>query len=103
MMDGAKWHEADTPFGENELVLAPRGGMGIEGEPFPTWSSPIPIDAWVLAEVGTELLVWGPRLRLDPAFADVEIALLGRADFFRAFTVTFQEHAATPVYHLDAA
>jgi hypothetical protein len=45
----------------------------------------------------------GGRLPLDPLFADADVALLGRADFLRAFTITFQEHPETPVYHLDAA
>jgi len=87
----------------SDLIPDPRGGMGIEGRSFPTWSSRAPIDAWVLAKVGAELRAWGPCLRLDPIFSDAEIAVLGRADFFRAFTVTFQEHPATPLYHLDAA
>jgi len=87
----------------DELIPDPRGGIGIEGQPFRTWFSPVPIDAWVLTAIGTPLRVWGPRLRLDPVFSDAEIAVLGRADFFLAFTVTLQEHPATPVYHLDAA
>lgn len=86
-------------IGEDELVMTPRGGTGVEGRSFPTWSSTVPINACVVAATG----IWGPRFRLEPVFADLGIALLGRADFFRAFTITFQEHPATPVYHLDAA
>ena len=76
------------------------GGHGIEGRSFSIWTSGVPIHGRVMRPSGE---VWGPRFRLEPVFADLGIALLGRADFFRAFTVTFQEHPATPVYHLDAA
>ncbi len=43
----------------------------------------------------------GPQFRLSPAFVDYDGALLGRADFFQAFTVTFQEDRRAPVFHLD--
>jgi hypothetical protein len=85
---------------EDELEEHPGGGHGVEGRAFSVWSSPVPIYGRVVTDEG---LTWGPRFRLEPVFADLGIALLGRADFFRAFTVTFQEHPATPVYHLDAA
>lgn len=75
-------------------------GFGIEGHAFATWTSAVPITGQVIAADGS---VWGPRFSLDPLFADTDVALLGREDFFRAFTITFQEHPATPVYHLDAA
>ena len=83
-----------------ELDEHAAGGHGVEGRTFSTWSSAVPIYGRVVTDEG---LIWGPRFRLEPVFADLGIALLGRADFFRAFTVTFQEHPATPVYHLDAA
>jgi hypothetical protein len=44
---------------------------------------------------------WGPVFELSPAFSEKEPLLLGRHDFFKAFTVTFQEDARTPVFHLD--
>jgi hypothetical protein len=86
-------------IGEDELVMTPQGGTGVEGRSFPTWASTVPITGRVVTAAG----LWGPRFPLEPLFADLGLALLGRADFFRAFTVTFQEHPATPVYHLDAA
>lgn len=68
-------------------------------------SSTVPIQGFVMALIGPNNApqVWGPRFSLDPAFSDKEPLLLGRADFFRVFTVTFQEHAQTPVFHLDYA
>ena len=84
---------------ENELVVDRSGGIGIEGRSFPTWSSTVAISAYVVAGFG----LWGPRFTIDPAFSNLSAVLLGRADFFRAFAITFQEHPATPVYHLDAA
>jgi hypothetical protein len=75
-------------------------GLGAEGHAFPVWSATVPMYGRVVADDGTP---WGPRFPLHPMFADTGIPLLGREDFFRAFTVTFQEHPDTPVYHLDAA
>ncbi len=85
---------------EDALEEHSGGGLGVEGRTFSVWSSTIPIHGRVVTDEG---LTWGPRFRLEPLFADLGIALLGRADFFRTFTVTFQEHPAMPVYHLDAA
>jgi hypothetical protein len=82
------------------LVRDARAGLGVEGRAFPLWRSSAVLHAQVVTDVGRR---WGPRFRLDPMFADADVALLGREDFFRAFTITFQEHATTPVYHLDPA
>lgn len=81
------------------------GGKGVEGEGFPTFSSTVPIRGIVMALVGpnNSFQAWGPPVLLNPAFSDKEPLLLGRCDFFQAFTVTFQEHAQTPVFHLDYA
>jgi hypothetical protein len=82
------------------LERDPADGFGFEGGAFPIWRSSLPLLGQVIANDGT---AWGPRFPLAPVFADADIALLGREDFFRAFTITFQEHPAAPVYHLDAA
>ncbi len=55
------------------------------------------IELFALVDSGA----WGPQFRLSPAFVDYDVALLGRADFFQAFTVTFQEDLRAPVFHLD--
>jgi len=68
---------------------------------FPTWVLPYPITAHVIARFppprGIE--IWGPPLTLNPEWAKDTVALFGRADFFAAFTVTFEEQGST--FHLD--
>jgi hypothetical protein len=75
-------------------------GLGSE---FVTWTAPIPIFGQIVAtfpepQGRTER---GPRLTLHPWFGEPDDFLLGRADFFQAFTVTFNENAAAPLFHLD--
>jgi hypothetical protein len=82
------------------LDRTPEVGLGLVGRAFPLWSASSPLHGWVVRADGS---AWGPRFRLRPLFADADVALLGRADFFRAFTITFQEHAEPPVYSLEAA
>jgi hypothetical protein len=82
------------------LERDPAGGFGFQGRPFPIWRSGRPVYGRVIADDGSAR---GPQFPLDPVFADADVALLGREDLFRAYPVTFQEHPATPVYHLDAA
>jgi hypothetical protein len=43
---------------------------------------------------------WGPEIDLQPEYAEETIALLGRADFFEAFAVTFDQPAGAH-FHLD--
>jgi hypothetical protein len=43
---------------------------------------------------------WGPAFTLWPFFIDDGSFLLGRADFFSVFTVTFEEGRGR-VFHLD--
>lgn len=86
-----------------ELTQDAHGGMGVEGAGFDTHSSTVPIEAMVMALIGPNntFQAWGPRFVLQPAFSEKDPMLLGRSDFFQAFTVSFQEHAQTPVFHLD--
>ena len=44
---------------------------------------------------------WGPTFDVNPAFTDLQpepSPLLGRADFFRAFVVTFNEDIQTQTF-----
>ncbi len=86
-----------------ELQQDQHGGMGVEGVGFDTYSSTVPIEAVVMALIGPNhtYQVWGPRFPLRPAFSDKEPLLLGRHDFFQSFTITFEENAQSPVFHLD--
>ncbi len=54
-----------------------------------------------MADVGRGPVPWGPTFALNPAFSEKDPMLLGRADFFQAFTVTFQKSPTTPAFHLD--
>ena len=38
---------------------------------------------------------------LEPAFADLDVAVLGRADFFRHFRITFEAGQEPHRFHLD--
>jgi hypothetical protein len=78
----------------------PSVGLGSE---FDTWTCPVPIFGQIIAtypepQGRTER---GPRLTLHPWFGEPEDFLLGRADFFQAFTITFVENPAAPLFHLD--
>jgi hypothetical protein len=74
-----------------ELMEDEIGGSGVGGRKFPTWSSVIPIFGQVVLGSGE---LWGPVFRLNPAFAEVDAFLWGRADFFRKFKITFEEGPA---------
>jgi hypothetical protein len=76
-------------------------GVGVEGASFPTWSSSVALQARIIANFGQGPVPWGPIFPLNPAFSEKAAALLGRQDFFQAFTVTFAENAAAPAFHLD--
>ncbi len=59
-------------------------------------------DAWtfpgdITARVRIEDEDWGSAFPLYPVFADIDVFLLGRADFFAAFIVTFNE-TVEPTY-----
>lgn len=83
------------------LVKNDERSVGL-GSEFDTWTCPIPIYGQIVAtfpELGR--IERGPRLTLHPWFGEPEDFLLGRADFFQAFTITFMENPVNPLFHLD--
>ena len=86
----------------NELILHPGAGRGVKSR-FDLWTSSVPIRAGISRrDVSTGAdSPWGPTFTLSPYFIDDNSFLLGRADFFSVFTVTFEEGRGR-VFHLDA-
>ena len=82
-------------LGIDQLLVEDRqAGVGIAMN-FPTWSFPPGISAQIFLDQDDQPL-WGQPFALDPGFADVNFPpLLGRADFFRAFGVRFDEPGQT--------
>ena len=83
--------------------LEPAGGAeGAGGVWFPTWETAYAIKARVVVPFeqprGPE--PWGPWIEMNPEFATDTIPLFGRADFFTAFTVTFDQPTGK-IFHLD--
>lgn len=85
------------------LTLDPIPGSGVTGEKFPVWSYGEDINAYIIIE-DPDAQVWEesvfpmrpgfaePVQPADPTQEPVEvIPLLGRADFFMAFTVAIDE------------
>ena len=57
---------------------------------------------WIVRPDGSgSHLRWGRELRLDPAFAEPPLALLGHADFFSQLTITFANDGPTRLLHVD--
>ena len=85
----------------DELILRPGGGRGVKSR-FDVWTSTVPIRAGVSRrDVSTgSHSAWGPAFTLRPVFIDGSSLLLGRADFFSVFTVTFEEGRGR-IFHLD--
>jgi len=84
----------------DELILRPGGGRGVKSR-FDVWTSSVPIRAGVSrrdASTGADS-AWGPAFTLSPFFIDDGCFLLGRADFFSVFTVTFEEGRGR-IFHL---
>jgi hypothetical protein len=85
----------------DELILRPGGGRGVKSH-FDVWRSSVPIRAGISRHdvlTGADS-AWGPAFTLSPFFIDGGSFLLGRADFFSVFTVTFEEGRGR-VFHLD--
>ena len=93
----------DLGIQRDELTLRPGGGRGVKSH-FDVWTSSVPIRAGVSRrDVATGTYsAWGPTFTLRPFFIDGGSFLLGRADFFSVFTVTFEEGRGR-VFHLDAS
>jgi hypothetical protein len=74
----------------------PEDSTGAGDVGFPTWGTPHVIRARVMR--GAE--PWGPEIDLVPQYADETVPVLGRADFFDAFVVTFDQPGGQ-CFHLD--
>ena len=85
----------------DELILRPGGGRGVKSR-FDVWTSSVPIRAGISRhDVSIDAdPAWGPTFTLWPFFIDDGSFLLGRADFFSVFTVTFEEGRGR-IFHLD--
>jgi hypothetical protein len=91
----------DLGIQRNELILHPGGGRGVKSR-FDVWTSSVPIRAGISrrdVRTGADS-AWGPAFTLSPFFIDGGSFLLGRADFFSVFTVTFEEGRGR-IFHLD--
>jgi hypothetical protein len=88
----------------NELLEDPNGGLGV-GSAFRLWVSTVSVRAGVgLFELDADGhdQPWGPGFSFHPAFTEHDVFLLGRDDFFRVFTISFdhsEDGAAR--FHLD--
>jgi hypothetical protein len=93
----------DLGIQPNELVEDPQGGEGV-GSHFRVWTTTVPIRAGIAffepAPDGTDQ-PWGAGFTLSPAFTEHNSFLLGRADFFAALAVTFENTATGPIFHVD--
>jgi len=86
----------------NELTLD-QGSFGGVGSSINTWSSSVSVLGTVMAfpRNARPAQPWGPVVDLNPGFTDLQpepATLLGRADFFRAFVITFNEDATAPSF-----
>lgn len=94
----------DLGIQQHELTEDPAGGIGV-GSHFRLWTTNVPIMAGValfeLAADGSSQ-PWGNGFSVNPAFTEHDAFLLGREDFFAAFTVTFENGPDGGVFHLDA-
>jgi hypothetical protein len=66
-------------------------GRGPGGHKLRTWTSEMDVTAQVIARPGGLVQPWGAEFRFAPSFAKIDMALLGRIDFFHFFVVTFEE------------
>jgi hypothetical protein len=85
-----------------DLVPTTDGSGGAGGTSFETWTTTSAITGRVVAFTPGGPELWGPALTFQPAFADGEQALFGRADFFQSFRITFETDSTHgPIFHLD--
>jgi hypothetical protein len=93
----------DLGIAQDELFEDPHGGAGV-GSRFRVWTTTVPIMAGIaLFQPGPDghPQPWGPSFSLSPGFIEHDAFLLGREDFFRAFTITFENTPGGQVFHLD--
>jgi hypothetical protein len=97
---------------EEDLRRDVPDGHGVTGEPFPTWSSEVPIRAqvYVFNDATRETVQFGPEFGVQPGFYEPtprvtetgesamngHAHLLGRLDFFPGFTITFHQVDGQP-------
>ncbi|MFY9489124.1 MAG: hypothetical protein WAP35_10595 [Solirubrobacterales bacterium] len=85
-----------------DLTQTKDGAGGAGDTHFDTWVAAQPLGARVFADTGDGQDVWGPKIELEPQFAEDTTPLYGRADFFSFFEVTFsQDVNLGNVFHLD--
>jgi hypothetical protein len=85
-----------------DLVSTNEGSGGAGGTSFKTWTTTSDITGRVVAFAPDGPELWGPVVTFRPVFADGELALFGRADFFRSFRITFETNSTHgPIFHLD--
>ncbi len=93
-------------LGVRESLVEGDEGTGV-GSSFKTWSSPVMITGQVIAYIppsgggDAQPTLWGPVFPLSPMFIEPEDILFGRADFFQAFTVSFECRNPISLFHLD--
>jgi hypothetical protein len=94
-----------TIIGTDEDLEPTGGSEGAGAAWIPTWKLPYTLKAQVAAVFAEPRGIepWGPAFDLDPEFAKETIAMFGRADFFQAFAITFDQALPSgAVFHLDA-
>jgi hypothetical protein len=92
----------DLGIPDTDLVPTTHGSGGAGGTWFPTWTSTRTLTAQVAPTISGDLQLWGPTFELAPVFAENTTPLFGRADFFKAFVITFAQDANLgEVFHLD--
>lgn len=93
---------ASLGIAQEELEPTPEGSGGAGDAWFPTWTSAHVLQARVIVlhPEPHGLQPWGPTVELTPEYADSTIPLFGREDFFKIFTVTFDQPNGD-IFHLD--
>ena len=92
---------AELGIEPHDLTLHAASGRGVKSR-FDVWTSSVPVRAGIARQdpITGACAAWGPCFELDPSFVDDDVFLLGRADFFSVFTITFEERRGR-VFHLD--
>lgn len=88
----------------DHLVEDEQGATGVEGGSFPTWSSTKQLEGQIIRinPQTRKASEWGAKFPMDPAFAEKDAALLGRNDFFQAFTITFAVSEQSPLFTVES-
>jgi hypothetical protein len=87
----------------DHLSQDPAGARGVEGEGFPTWSATQSISGQIIRtdpQTGNQE-PWGPSFSMDPAFAEKDVFLLGRADFFPIYSIGFEQDVSGPLLRIS--